>query len=87
MTVPPDLTAAPAVVPEAARRVEALSDSGRSRLGLAVDGARTAATRERRIAATVADLATGAGAAVTPHRPRHWTGVDVLQVLRRWLMS
>ncbi|MFF1634914.1 YdeI/OmpD-associated family protein [Leifsonia sp. NPDC058248] len=54
--VPDDLAQALAASPAAQRAFEALSYSNRRRLVLAVDAAKTAETRQRRIAKTVADL-------------------------------
>ena len=55
--VPADLADALAAAPAAQAAFEALSYSGRRRLVLAVEAAKAADTRQRRIAKTVADLA------------------------------
>jgi hypothetical protein len=54
--VPDDLARALAASPAAHRAFEALSYSNRRRLVLAVEAAKAAETRQRRIAKTVADL-------------------------------
>ncbi len=54
--VPPELAAALAADPAAAGTFEQLSYSGRLRHALDVGGAKTAATRERRLAKVLADL-------------------------------
>lgn len=54
--VPDDLAQALAASPSAQRAFEALSYSNRRRLVLAVEAAKAAETRQRRIAKTVADL-------------------------------
>lgn len=55
--VPPDLAAALKASPTAAAAFAALSYSNQRRHVLSVEGARTAETRERRIAKAVAELA------------------------------
>lgn len=55
--VPADLAAALAASPAAARAFAALSYSNQRRHVLSVEGAKTAETRERRIAKAVAELA------------------------------
>jgi bifunctional DNA-binding transcriptional regulator/antitoxin component of YhaV-PrlF toxin-antitoxin module len=57
--VPADLAAALDAEPEARRRFDALSYSHQRRHVLAVEGAKAAATRERRVAAAVAALLAG----------------------------
>ncbi|MFC6014640.1 YdeI/OmpD-associated family protein [Plantactinospora solaniradicis] len=57
VTVPADLADALDRQPEARRRFDALSYSQRSRYVLAVEGAKTAETRQRRIAKSVTELA------------------------------
>jgi hypothetical protein len=61
--VPADLAAALDAEPVARARFEALSYSNQLRHALAVDGAKTAATRQRRVAAAVATLVEEAGRA------------------------
>jgi hypothetical protein len=61
--VPADLAAALDAEPVARARFEALSYSNQLRHALAVDGARTEATRQRRVASAVATLAEEAGRA------------------------
>jgi hypothetical protein len=61
VVVPPDLAAALAADPAAATAFEKLSYSNRRRHVLGVEDAKTAETRQRRIAKTVATLG-GAGA-------------------------
>jgi hypothetical protein len=56
LTVPADLAAALAAAPAAAAAFAALSYSQRQRYVLAVDGAKTAETRQRRIVKAVAEL-------------------------------
>jgi hypothetical protein len=58
--VPADLAAALDGAPEARRRFEALSYSDRRRHVLAVEGAKSPETRQRRIARTVETLRAGA---------------------------
>ncbi len=57
VTVPPDL--ADAMDPKARRRFDALSYSNQRRHVLAIDGAKTPETRQRRIAKTLDELGTG----------------------------
>ncbi|MGY1638960.1 YdeI/OmpD-associated family protein [Geodermatophilus sp. SYSU D00742] len=57
--VPADLARALDAEPEARRRFDALSYSHQRRHVLAVEGAKAAATRERRVAAAVATLLEG----------------------------
>ncbi len=57
LEVPDDLAAALAGDPSAQAAFDELSSSGRRRIVLAVDGAKTTETRTRRIARSVADLA------------------------------
>ncbi|HEV7727162.1 MAG TPA: YdeI/OmpD-associated family protein [Modestobacter sp.] len=57
--VPTDLAAALDAAPEARRRFDALSYSGRRRHVLAVEGAKAEATRARRVAGVVAGLLDG----------------------------
>jgi hypothetical protein len=59
LDVPDDLAAALAADPPAAAAWEALSYSRQRRLVLSVEGAKTAATRERRIARAVEDVRDG----------------------------
>lgn len=59
LEVPEDLAAALATDPGAQAAFDALSYSGRRRIVLAVDAAKTAETRTRRIAKHVADLGGG----------------------------
>jgi uncharacterized protein YdeI (YjbR/CyaY-like superfamily) len=59
VTVPPDLAAALDTDPQARRRFDELSYSNQLRHVLAVDGARTADTRQRRIVKIVEDLRVG----------------------------
>ena len=61
--VPADLAAALAAEPAARARFDGLSRSARLRHVLAVEGAKTAVTRQRRVAAAVATLAEEAGRA------------------------
>jgi hypothetical protein len=61
--VPADLAAALDAEPVARARFEALSYSNQLRHALAVDGAKTEATRQRRVAAAVATLVEEAGRA------------------------
>lgn len=61
LAVPPDLQAALAAEPAAADRFAALSFSRRQRFVLGVEGAKTDATRARRVAKAVADLKDGKG--------------------------
>ena len=63
ITVPDDLAAALADDPQAGAAFAALPYSHRQRHVLAVEGAKAAATRQRRIASTVATLAEEAGRA------------------------
>lgn len=58
--VPPDLAAALGADPGARRAFDALSPSGQRRHVLAVEAAKTPATRERRIAGVLAELAPSA---------------------------
>jgi hypothetical protein len=60
VTVPADLAAALAAVPGARAAFDALSYSNRHRHVLAVEGAKTEATRRRRIDRVVAELTVGA---------------------------
>ncbi|OAI44374.1 hypothetical protein AYO38_09800 [bacterium SCGC AG-212-C10] len=53
VTVPEDLKEALAAAPEAAKYFESLSYSNKSRHVLAIEGAKTAETRQRRIAKSV----------------------------------
>jgi hypothetical protein len=55
--VPDDLAAALAAHPAAAARFASLSNSAKRRHTLSVEGAKTAATRRRRVERSVADLA------------------------------
>ncbi len=57
--VPADLAAALEAAPGARAAFDALSPSARSRHVLSVEGARTDATRERRVAKAVAELVAG----------------------------
>jgi hypothetical protein len=57
--VPADLAAALAAAPDAQRAFEALSYSNKRRITLAVEGAKAAETRQRRIEKSIADLQTG----------------------------
>jgi hypothetical protein len=57
--VPADLAAALAAAPDAKRAFEALSYSNKRRITLAVEGAKAAETRRRRIEKSIADLQTG----------------------------
>ena len=59
VTVPPDFAAALGREPAAQRFFDTLSFSNRQRIVLAIEGARTAETRERRIAKSVAMLREG----------------------------
>lgn len=59
VTVPDDLAAAFEAAPEARAAFEGLSYSARSRYVLAVEGAKTDETRQRRIAKTVDELRRG----------------------------
>lgn len=59
LVVPDDLAAAIAADPDAQRFFDSLSYSNRRRHTLAVDGAKTDATRRRRIAKAVEDLRAG----------------------------
>jgi uncharacterized protein YdeI (YjbR/CyaY-like superfamily) len=59
VTVPPDLTAAPGRDAGAKRFFDGLSYSDKRRLVLAVEGVRSAETRQRRIAKTVDMLREG----------------------------
>ncbi|MCZ2806612.1 YdeI/OmpD-associated family protein [Modestobacter sp. VKM Ac-2983] len=61
--VPPDLAAALEAEPAAGQRFASLSYSARLRHVLAVEGAKTEATRQRRVASVVAALAEEAGRA------------------------
>jgi hypothetical protein len=54
--VPVDLAAALDAAPEAKRAFEALSYSNKRRITLAVEGAKAAETRQRRIEKSIADL-------------------------------
>jgi hypothetical protein len=56
ITVPADLVAALAAEPAAQAAFGALSYSNRRRIVQAIEGAKTAPTRERRVVKTVADL-------------------------------
>ncbi|MET1005457.1 MAG: YdeI/OmpD-associated family protein [Propionibacteriaceae bacterium] len=59
VTVPPDLAAALAAVPAAQAFFDGLTYSNKRRLVLAIDGAKTAETRQRRIDKTVSGLSEG----------------------------
>jgi bifunctional DNA-binding transcriptional regulator/antitoxin component of YhaV-PrlF toxin-antitoxin module len=56
IAVPDDLAAALTKAPAAKKAFEALSNSNKKRHVLSVDGAKTAETRERRIAKAIAEL-------------------------------
>ena len=56
LVVPEDLTAALDAAPPVRAAFDALSDSNRRRHVLSVEGAKTEATRQRRIATVVEDL-------------------------------
>lgn len=60
VTVPADLSAALAAAPAAQAAFGALSYSNKRRIVEGIDGAKTAATRGRRIVKAVADLSPGA---------------------------
>lgn len=59
VTVPPDLAEALAGDAEAQRRFESLSYSNKRRFTLSIEDAKTAETRQRRIAKAVSDLHEG----------------------------
>ena len=59
VTVPPDFAAALDAVPEARRMFDGLSYSNKSWHTLAIDGAKSAETRERRIAKSIDALREG----------------------------
>ena len=56
VAVPKDLADALAAHPEAQRRFEALSYSNKSRHVLAIEGAKTPETRERRVSKVITEL-------------------------------
>ncbi|MDT7800557.1 MAG: hypothetical protein QOI78_3990 [Actinomycetota bacterium] len=59
LEVPEDFTTAPAADPEARKRFESLSYSGKQRYVLPIGQAKTEETRQRRIAKAVTDLHAG----------------------------
>ena len=61
VTLPPDLAEALGRDPEAARRFDALSYSNQLRHVLSIEGAKTAETRQRRLAKALSALSDGGG--------------------------
>lgn len=60
VVVPADLAAALAGSPAAKATFEALSNSGKKRHTLSIEGAKTDETRQRRVAKAISDLEAGA---------------------------